>query len=767
MRNFNSRRVSMETMKHQFDREFRELIINLFSQFDSNDKQKDLDRKTEAVEALIYDRFHLTIDFNCEIAPFANAYAVPPDVSKNHTLLDQSRRSTSNEKDVRKAFKSMKKEILVGSMNRETGEVSGVYSLLKGKIVLFSPILLSNDFSPEEKAACFLHELGHIHSYLDFLGSMFTVNQIVQSAVQAFANTDNVTLKAEILREAIQAVGGADTDIQVNDNLSNDKDIISTIIVGSALEKPTSLMRTAITDLRNWEALSDQFVSRLGFGSALVSALDKISVGDFSKFGVVTWTIFNVISTISMGIYLPIIIPILLFFDTDGFAVDGSYYDKLPDRYARVRRDLISSLKDKRITPEDTKQCLKDIETIDALMNPLKDRDLWISKILMVLFPRYRKQRDVLTKQKQLEELANNNIYLAAAKLRALEAFDEGHDDASELLAHDFDCGVAAMESIDLRITLTENNQIALENLIERRIALETDVATLIVAGLMALAGIVLTVIQFFDKLSGGGVAKAAFGDIDRVAQEAPKISPDQAESSDSLIEALAPPVVSAAFGSLKYRNLKSVLDELKNVRHILENRQTLKEVDDIDTILTRFDQMSDAEMDELRAELEEQALASSKDFGFIGKAATELGIDPIENDATPIQKMTYCNRIISKAMDGSKWETADISVINKIDYKKILNDSNKIVVEIDRYKSLNKKLEGFVKKLKTASRKLGNISKPDRSTRFLQEYINFNRQIIHTQMLVGKVFYAELKGRQRVLNLVSNIAKENKEDKS
>ena len=356
-----------------------------------------------------------------------NMQSFPPILDVNSPLLAYARATGLGDLlplavDKHKHVLAFSKD-LRGSIDRAHGRVSGVFSKIVSRIFIGKGMLTDVTFTPDECAAVFLHELGHIFSFFDTLGQMATTNMVMSSAVQQLSGMTDETQRIKLVVETTKAL-----NIHV-DNVdalakTNNSDVFSAVILKAALGEPLKSTHGSETyDLRSAEFLADQFATRHGGGRFLVSATDKMSrMFDYSyrrntvsHFAVEA---FKVGAWMVASFHLPIITAsaMVLYLATNPMETVSS--DDPGERMARIKRDLVQAVKNPKLPREARAQLVQDIDVIDAIREDIKDRRSVLSLLWVALNPRHRHQYSQMRIQQELEGLVNNDLFTHAAKLQ-------------------------------------------------------------------------------------------------------------------------------------------------------------------------------------------------------------------------------------------------------------------------------------------------------------------------------------------------------------
>jgi hypothetical protein len=239
-----------------------------------------------------------------------------------------------------------------------------------------------------------------------------------------------MNLKTGVLDEALETKDGA----------------TALVITMGEIEKQVhkdSIMGNTAYDISSYEALSDNFSTRLGLGKELATALEKLhkktGSSEYSLKTRITITIFDALSLSNLVIGLRVLAGGAKFVDplTAGILVtftiiniysrlDGrernNIYDNLTTRYKRIKEQVITYTKDVKLPHKDVKRALESIEHIDSMMKEVSEYKGLVPIIFNYLDPASMASLKAKDIQGKLEMLAANDLYVQAAKIRTLES---------------------------------------------------------------------------------------------------------------------------------------------------------------------------------------------------------------------------------------------------------------------------------------------------------------------------------------------------------
>ena len=413
----------MESIAFQSGLFFKELAMVCQEIKEHLDDKPDKNRLKEQFKQLAgIIKSHTGLNPVFEIAEFGPAVAVP-DLLKNHSLSEMASRDYFSGGESLSAI-TTKGGPLKGTVNLKESKVTGFFSEVPFTIYMPTWIFVKNtNFTAAEIASTLLHEVGHVFVYMEYLNRGVTTNVILSALSRKWANADDKEREV-ILISAAQALkltsGGLDC---AELSKTNKFDIVEAVIVTSVLEQSRSELGGSEYDLVNFEYLSDEFATRHGAGRDIVTALDKLH-----KFGSYEMAYRSLPKYLMMEVAKVVLLlhPATCIFALLGIWGDNSdndnVYDLAPDRFRRVRNQLIERVKLKNIPKEHQEQLLQDIAVIDDVIVKLNDRRTVTTLILekVFTFTKTSRRRKQLELQRELEALAFNNLFIKSAQLDSL-----------------------------------------------------------------------------------------------------------------------------------------------------------------------------------------------------------------------------------------------------------------------------------------------------------------------------------------------------------
>lgn len=336
-----------------------------------------------------------------------------PRFDKNHALINDHFRPYQNtERD-----KSMSAGLNKGLVNLATGKIGGVYSKVPSLIYVPLEFLRSGGFTDDEFAAMILHEVGHVFVYFEHMTRMASTNYVLQEIAKNMETSTTPESREHVLVWAKDLLGLPELDVRTIATYT-DKTTVQVAVFGQAVKNSISELGSSVYDSNNFEQLADQFVTRHNGYKHLVTGMDKLHrfFGDDSyrtsdTAHIVGQTIRVLLAMSVIGLPMAIMMSMC-----DGAGT--TTYDRPGIRMQRMRNQAIERLKDKKLPKEQVDQIEDDLKVIDGVLEGVKDR-LNVLDVIAKFFMKSRRQRfEAEAFQNELERIAQNDLFIKAAKLR-------------------------------------------------------------------------------------------------------------------------------------------------------------------------------------------------------------------------------------------------------------------------------------------------------------------------------------------------------------
>lgn len=378
--------------------------------------------KAVDIPGIVFSWTGMTISFDIVTELGLNAMLLIPGVDKNHPFIDNEYRSRWSMQIGPAMIRAMGGAVH-GSVNLETGKVSGIYSKIQGDIVMGSYMLSSKIMSDKEIAAIMCHEVGHLFTYFELMRQVVRTSAIISATAKACVEIDDPKVRLDCLKAAEEVLG---IDVRDADKIANSvkavrNEYVQTILITNHAAKARSESGLNMYDYRSCEQIADQWAQRQGAGAALVTGLDKIYRLSANPQTLTTpmWIIMEVMKLIGWLVvnlftgFTPLLILV--------FGVQVKIYDDPKDRIIAIRRQMNDVLKDDKLPAKAKQSILDDIEQLKEVEKTYNDRQTlfqWINANLNIYSKATYDQQKV---QKELETLLNSDLYAQAAALSLLK----------------------------------------------------------------------------------------------------------------------------------------------------------------------------------------------------------------------------------------------------------------------------------------------------------------------------------------------------------
>lgn len=381
------------------------------------------------LNAIVKKHTGLNVEF--KLVGEVNAYALPPILDLNSPLLAGFRAHGVGQDDLAPLHMGQNKvkafsDSLKGSIDRANGKVTGVFSKIITTVSIGSGLWTEANLSAGEVAAVVLHELGHVFSFFETLTQVATTNMVLSSAVQALSKTTKKEERLQLVFGVAETMGVKIENPEALAEPTTKPETFASVFLKSYMEQQLRATHDSSRyDLRSAEFLADQFAARYGAGRDLVTGLDRMMryAGGSHRRHFATYMIFEAFKigvTMLGAVFSPFVwIPLVLLYLTLA-PVEDKIYDDPAERLARIKNDLVQSVKDTTLDPKVRTEILDDIETIDKVREGVKDRRSVANYLWIAMTSKRREQYSQMRVQQELERLVNNDMFVRAAQLKNL-----------------------------------------------------------------------------------------------------------------------------------------------------------------------------------------------------------------------------------------------------------------------------------------------------------------------------------------------------------
>lgn len=423
---------SMESIDFQsgtFGKELELIIDRMKSKKPTTEdvaKSKDL----TDLELTIFD--HTGIQVELYFINFSGGVAFVPTINLNH-ILNLRDVGEFNASDVAGMTKLARKYKESSVINLKTGKISGLFSKLQSPILIsYKDTFLDPKITTRHTVALLLHELGHLFTNYEFASRTITTNQCIALISKSLMNKNSHEHHI-VLEEVGELIAKDKKAFTQYENVS-DARVLSAIIIDKAVQQGKSELGTYEYDYTASEYLADQYVARQGYGRELIERLDLRSKSVFSDEYSATAGFFSdfakTILYVSTGFLSNLLVPGLGFFVTNLLLIQqimgSSYankdytYDVLQVRLKRIREQNIQQLKYINNDPVLKASIIKTLDDTKAIIDQTRINETIFEKIFLFISKKSRDTKAAIQLQRDLEELASNELFVKAAKLSLL-----------------------------------------------------------------------------------------------------------------------------------------------------------------------------------------------------------------------------------------------------------------------------------------------------------------------------------------------------------
>lgn len=393
----------------------------------SNPRRLLRDREAkEKIIQVIKKHSNISVNIRSDYQVFA---MMPPDLNKNHTLIDHDMRHWYDNKEVMRRQGELKASVDLRRFRVGGDFANVVVDLFLDPALVFAPAMTAGMLS-----AITLHEVGHMFSFFALAAHTYSINLPMLGAINRIANSES-TEQVQIILKEWNMRDEVLTKVDVKELSGKKKEVIVTALISNQVVDTKSLMKQREYEEVNTEHLADKFAVRCGAGGDLAAGLDFLMAMYGSRqrgFGnfilneiqlIIMTIVFGAATILTAPMIIPLIIfvPILIAILTEGFsnAGDGTYDTEI-NRFGRMRDDMVNMLKDPRIDKAIGQRIRADIRRIDDILKNYKDYRSLIGRFFDFIVPSKRRLLSQTEFYRELEKLSSNDLFVAAYDLRNL-----------------------------------------------------------------------------------------------------------------------------------------------------------------------------------------------------------------------------------------------------------------------------------------------------------------------------------------------------------
>lgn len=388
------------------------------------------------VKKLIKEKLGVTIDV---ITNGPLAAVLPFYSNKNHIMIH---------KEFRGSFHIDKQDVILrharnrtATFDQVTGKMGGLFADYDHPVYMdFSALFGVYKLTPAEVTAVFLHEIGHIAAACEYADRLESTNQILADVTQHLL-TKKTNPDMKFVYTELSKIDNKISNTEV-DKMCNGNRVIAgyywyKFVVKATVGDSRTQMRNDHYDRTSFEALADNFATRFGYGGDLTSGLTKLHDAGLSPERSKIWMrahqlmsasvfIAAIVATVSLlvggAIFMGVVYAFTIYVMTIGSAdANQSYtYDKLKDRYKRIREQYVQQLKDIHLNKDQTQIILDNIDAADETIQGTYKYSTMFTFFGNLLVDPSDHVLSSIEEQQLMESLANNDLFVQAARLRTL-----------------------------------------------------------------------------------------------------------------------------------------------------------------------------------------------------------------------------------------------------------------------------------------------------------------------------------------------------------
>lgn len=384
---------------------------------DSTNLRRDL--PTSKIQDIIKKEMNLNISINYDNSSDVNAYIAQPLLNEDHPFLKQYNSAFASGDGIALIKKAT--GVIYGGFDK-SGKAFGIFSEIHTNMGITRGALENKKYTSANIAAIICHEIGHYHTALRSLKYCVTTAFLLRSCVESFFDTSNREERTKLVLAYENAIG---TTIQDREKLvdSNDKELVTTVIVGAAGSIDSEL-RTDAYDVSACEQAADQFAVACGAHADLVSALDKIhwywTPSRIPRPLYYLWEITRVSSILAGAMSSPFYAAFL----TTTVLLRGNplalHYNKTEERLTRIRNAAVVETKATWLTKEQREHLHSAIKEMDNTIKNHKDRPKLFELFFVTLTPKGARDKRNTDLVRAYERMVANDIHVGVNRLKSL-----------------------------------------------------------------------------------------------------------------------------------------------------------------------------------------------------------------------------------------------------------------------------------------------------------------------------------------------------------
>lgn len=423
--------MSMETIDFQDGTLGKKLELIIDEIKEKNDSLSDLNKSNELkkLNSTIFDEMGMLVKI--EFQKGVVGAIITPEINLSHIFKNN------------KEGADVKSMVRLASQHKETSivdiknsKIKGLFSKIEVPIFLgYKEVLINTDLATRHIVAVLLHEIGHLFTLFEYSNRVITTNQCLAFVSKSLMDKNNIKEHEYAIRTSSELITGDKNSLSSYEEEKDDR-VLVTLFIDRSIDAGKSELGVSSYDYNSSEYLADQFATRHGYGRELIQLYDLLDKSRYSRESnrhSLTWirlldmTSFVVFSTLAMVSLNPVIASLVVSFYTYKITDSNSYtgkdytYDNLQTKMKRIREQLIQYLR--QIDTGDlnlTQSVLKTLDETKRIIDSTRVYEGFMTKIVLFISKKNRTIKESLLLQRDLEELASNELFVKAAKLSTL-----------------------------------------------------------------------------------------------------------------------------------------------------------------------------------------------------------------------------------------------------------------------------------------------------------------------------------------------------------
>lgn len=403
---------ALEAVKFQVEPVLFETVTKNIKKMRAEDEYTATSPAAKELSDVVKRFTNISLTVSYENSSEVNASVYLPDLDRNHPIINSTRRAYLNNRDALVILRKKNLAIVEGSVDLEKGKVFGVFEELDCMINLTTGLMNDTGMTNEEVAAIFLHELGHLMSYCEYIYRSVSSNYALLAVADAITTADTKK-RIELIDATSKHFDFPEESLEPLKTTSS-KDVAISVLLTQNIRKTRSELGANVYDRRGCEHLADQYAARMGAGPALTTGLAKMHRRSPSTYSTAGFVAFEGLKLTLLALSMYAISPLVLVLLVVAYDPTDKIYDDPEARLRRIRNELIGGMKNKDISKLRREQLKKDLEIIDESISNFKDRRSFYELLYTSFLPSGRDQHKRMVHQQELEALANNELFSKA-----------------------------------------------------------------------------------------------------------------------------------------------------------------------------------------------------------------------------------------------------------------------------------------------------------------------------------------------------------------